>query len=50
MTQEMNMDRAKMIIWNPETYGFETVMQASIYVLGSLNAHPEDVEQAKVAI
>ena len=49
-TTLMTMAQAKMIVWNSEAYDFVKVMQASIFILGSLNASQEDVAQARICI
>jgi len=42
--------QAKMIIWNPQSYPREQVREAAIFILGTLNARREDVDQATLLL
>jgi len=46
----MTYARAKLIIWNYETYSVSEVREAAIFILANLDAHPEDIEQATSVI
>lgn len=42
----MTYTQAKLIVWNADAYTREQVRQAAVFVLGSLGASQEDVDQA----
>lgn len=42
----MTFAQAKMVVWNYETYDHEVVKRAAAYILGSLDASQEDIDQA----
>jgi hypothetical protein len=46
----MTYTRAKLIIWNHETYSVAEVREAAIFILATLNARPEDIDQATSVI
>lgn len=43
----LTYDRAKLRIWNPETYTPAEVRAAAVFVLASIDAPDEDVRQAE---
>jgi hypothetical protein len=42
----MNIHRARLIIWNHLAYSRSLVREAAAYILGSLTASREDLDQA----
>jgi hypothetical protein len=46
----MNYNQAKMIIWNPDAYDAKTLRQAVLFILSSLSAKREDVDQASLLV
>jgi hypothetical protein len=46
----MTYSQAKMIVWNPETYSKDDVRKAAVYILGTLEAEQEDIDQASMVI
>lgn len=42
----MTYTQAKLIIWNNESYSKKEVREAAIFILGTLKAHKEDIDQA----
>lgn len=46
----MTYNQAKLRVWNNEAYSAEQVREAAIYILGSLSAKAEDVQQASSII
>jgi hypothetical protein len=46
----MTYTRAKLIIWNADAYTRKEVQTAAAFILGSMNAKREDVDQASLVI
>ena len=41
---------AKMRIWNPECYTKEQLREAIVFILGTMGARHEDIDQASLLI
>lgn len=50
MRPDMNITRARLIVRNPETYTRDQVREAAIWILGSLAATSEDVNDASACL
>ncbi len=46
----MTYTQARMIIWNADAYTRIEVRQAAVYILGTMKAAREDVDQATLLI
>lgn len=46
----MNYTKAKLIIWNPDAYSRAQVKDAAIYILGTMCAASEDLDQASLLL
>ena len=46
----MTYTRAKLIIWNASAYTSKEVRAAAAFILGSLSARREDLDQASLVI
>ncbi len=46
----MNATKARLIIWNPESYSREEVKAAAVWILGWLGARREDIDQASLVV
>jgi hypothetical protein len=46
----MTYTRAKMIIWNASAYTSKEVRAAAAFILGSMNARREDIDQASLVV
>ena len=46
----MTYTMAKMRIWNPDAYTAKEVREAAVFILGTMGAHQEDIDQASLLL